>query len=63
MKVFVSSVMEGFAEERKTARSAVESLSMEPVMAEDFSAKPFSPQEACLEGVRTSDIYVGILGD
>lgn len=62
MKVFISSVIEGFEDERKTAKIAVESLSMEPVMAEGFSAKPFSSQVACLEGVRRSGIYVGILG-
>jgi hypothetical protein len=32
------------------------------MMAEDFGAKPYSAQIACLEGVRASDIYVGIFG-
>jgi hypothetical protein len=31
-------------------------------MAEDFGAKPQSPQSACLNGVATSSIYVGIYG-
>lgn len=62
MKVFISSVIDGFEEVRAVAKSAVESLSMQPVMAEDFTAKPISPKEACLDGVRGSDIYVGILG-
>ncbi|MBS3764365.1 MAG: DUF4062 domain-containing protein, partial [Planctomycetes bacterium] len=30
--------------------------------AEDFTAQPNSPRTACLEGVRKSDIYLGILG-
>jgi len=48
--------------ERTAARQAVETLGLQPVMAEEFGAQPYSPQEACLEGVRTSDIYLGILG-
>jgi hypothetical protein len=32
-------------------------------MAEDFGAKPDSPQNACLEGVRSSDLVVLILGE
>lgn len=61
-KVFISSVMKGFADERKAAKSAVESLDMQPIMAEHFSAKPYSPRTACVEGVKNSDIYLGILG-
>jgi hypothetical protein len=61
-KVFISSVMNGFDKERATAKSAIESLSLSPVMAEDFGAKPYSPQVVCLEGVKKSDIYLGILG-
>jgi hypothetical protein len=54
--------MRDFSEERKAARAAVELLRQQPVMAEDFGAKPHSSQSACLEGVRTSEIYVGIFG-
>lgn len=61
-RVFISSVMKGFQPERDAARRAVESLGMKPIMAEDFGAKPLSPQLACLEAVRNSDIYVGVLG-
>lgn len=61
-KVFISSVIEGFEAERNAARSAVESIPMKPVMAEDFGAKPISPQAACLAGVRGSDLYIGIFG-
>ena len=31
-------------------------------MAEDFPAQPRSSQAACLDGLRSSGIYVGILG-
>ena len=61
-KVFISSVIEGFSDERDAVKSAIESLDMLPVMAENFAAKPYSPQLACLEGINQSDIYVGILG-
>lgn len=61
-RVFISSVMRGFEAERAAARAAVVSLRQEPVMAEDFGAKPYSPEVACLEGVRASDIYVGLFG-
>jgi hypothetical protein len=32
-------------------------------MAEDFGAVPSSPQVACLQGVRQSDIVVLVLGE
>lgn len=61
-RVFISSVFGDFAAERSAARAALENLRQIPVMAEDFGAKPASPQAACLEGVRSSDIYIGIFG-
>ena len=62
-RVFISSVMGGFSAERTAARRAVETLRHLPVMAEDFGATATSPQVACLEGVRQSDIYVGVFGE
>jgi len=50
-------------EYRQAAKSAVETLRHEPIMAEDFGAVPTSPQEACLEGVRQSEVYVGVFGE
>jgi hypothetical protein len=61
-KVFISSVMRDFQVERQAAKQAVEALDLRPVMAEDFGSKPHSPKTACLEGVRASDIYIGIVG-
>lgn len=61
-KVFVSSVMQGFTDQRLAAKSAIELLRLQPVMAEDFGAKPHSSQRVCLEGVKGSDILVLILG-
>lgn len=34
-----------------------------PAMAEDFGAQPHSPQVACLDGLRQSDVMVLILGE
>src|SRR5437588_11991224 len=61
-RIFISSVMRDFAPERAAAREAVIRLRHKPVMAEDFGAQPVSSQTACLEGVRSSHIYVGIFG-
>lgn len=63
MKVFISSLIAGFEPMRAAARSAVVTLRHEPVMAEDFGAAPHSPQIACLNGLRSSDVVVLVLGD
>ena len=62
MRIFISSLIGGFEAERAAARSAVTTLRHEPVMAEDFGALPNTPQIACLEGVRSADLVVLILG-
>jgi hypothetical protein len=61
-RIFISSVMRDFAAERAAAKDAVTRLRQQPVMAEDFGAQPISSQTACLEGVRSSHIYIGIFG-
>lgn len=63
MRVFVSSLIGGFEAERAAARSAITTLRHEPVMAEDFGAKPASPQIACLQGLRSADLVILVLGD
>ncbi|MEJ7740325.1 MAG: DUF4062 domain-containing protein [Chitinophagaceae bacterium] len=62
MKIFISSLITGMEEFRVVAREAVQSLGHEPVMAEDFGARPQSRQIACLEGVRQSALVILILG-
>jgi len=62
MKIFISSLIGGFEEFRSAARSAIVALRHEPIMAEDFGAKPTSPQISCLQGVRSADLVVLILG-
>lgn len=62
MKVFVSSLIKGFEDYRAAARGGVELTTNTPVMAEDLEAQSGSPQEACLEGVRQSDVYIVLFG-
>jgi hypothetical protein len=63
MKVFVSSVMEGFEDYRAAACAAIESLDHEVIRAEDFPASASSSRIACLQGVRAADLVVLILGE
>ena len=63
MKVFVSSLIANFAPFRQAARTAITTLRHDPVMAEDFGAQPNSPQVACLQGLRQSDVVVLVLGE
>jgi hypothetical protein len=63
MKVFVSSMIDGFEASRVAAAGAIETLGHQPTRAEDFPASPDSPQQACLAGVRDADAVVLILGD
>ena len=62
MKVFVSSLIRDFEECRRASRAAITTLRHDAVMAEDFGAQPNSPQIACLQGLRQSDIVVVVLG-
>ena len=62
MKVFISSLIAGFESYRDAARRAVSTLRNEPIMAEDFGAQPNSSQIACLQGVRSADVVVLVLG-
>ena len=62
MKVFISSLISGFEPFRAAAREAVQTLRHQPVMAEDFGAKPDSPQMACLGGLQSADLVVLIMG-
>ncbi len=61
-RIFISSVIKSYGAFRTAAAKAVSDLGHEPIMAETFGASPKSPKAACLEGVRESDVYVGILG-
>jgi hypothetical protein len=60
--VFISSVSEGYEHIRQTARDAIAKTGGKPIGFEDFHALDKSSRNACLDGVRDCDIYVGILG-
>lgn len=62
MKVFVSSVIRGQEEWRDAVRSAIETLGLQAVMAEDFGASPSTPRTECLAAVRDADVMILILG-
>lgn len=62
MKIFISSIITSMEEYRVAAREAVEALGYEAVMAERFSAKPQTPQVACLDGLRQSGLMLLLLG-
>lgn len=63
MKIFLSSVMDGFADCREAAFSAIRSLDHEVIRAEDFPASSTSSRVACLQGVRDADLVILILGE
>lgn len=63
MKIFVSSLISGFEPLRAAARGAIQALGHQAVMAEDFGATAASPQVACLQGLRSADLVVLILGE
>jgi|SRR5579862_4994433 len=63
MKVFISSLISGFQPFRSPTKAAIQTLRHQPLMAEDIGARPDSPQIACLQSARESDLVVLILGE
>lgn len=61
-RAFVSSVIEGYAEPRKSAVAAIEKTGATAVWFERFGGRDSDPNQAYLDEVRSSDIYVGLLG-
>ena len=63
MKVFVSSVVDGYEGFRAAAKDAIEALGHQPVLMEHTQpASPKSPREACLGEVADSDAVVFLIG-
>ena len=62
MKVFISSIISEYVDYRHAAAAAIRSLRYEVIRAEEFPAQPTSPRQACLAGVRASDVVVLLLG-
>lgn len=62
-RVFVSSVIDGFAAHREAARAAIEQAGAEPVLVnEDFPSLAGSSRNTCLDAIDSCDIFLLILG-
>ena len=62
-RIFVSSVIEGFAAYRAAARQAIIQARAEPVMVnEDFPSQNASSRNACLDAIASADIFLLIIG-
>ena len=61
--MFISSVIGGMEEIRDASVQAVRTLCHKVIRAEDFSARPESPQIACLDGVRQAGAVILIIGE
>jgi hypothetical protein len=48
---------------RDSVALAITSLGLEPIRSEDFGARADSPQRVCLDGVRSADATVLLLGE
>lgn len=59
---FISSVMAGMTDERSAALAALEEPGVEPVLFERLGGRDDNAEAAYLDGVRSSDLYIGILG-
>ncbi len=61
LTVFISSTWEDLKEERERVLEAVRYLQFEHVAMEYFGADPRESIDVCLEKVRESDVYIGIV--
>ena len=61
-RIFVSSVIGGYKNFRDAASEGIRQAGCEPVRAEDFPAASASPRNSCLDGVRSADALVLLLG-
>ena len=61
-RVFVSSVMTGYAEYREAARAGIRQAGCDAVLADDFAAQDASSRNACIDGVQSADALVLLLG-
>ena len=61
-RAFVSSVMENYAVFRDATAEGIRHAGCDPICAEDFPAADASPRTACLDGVRSADALVLLLG-
>jgi Domain of unknown function (DUF4062) len=61
-RIFVSSVIAGYGEPRRAAVAAIEKIGATAVWFERFGGRDSDPNQAYLDEVRSSDVYVGLLG-
>jgi Domain of unknown function (DUF4062) len=61
--VFISSVMDELAAERRALAEALRGLGLRPVLFEDLGGRDETAQRAYLAGVAQADIYVGIIAE
>lgn len=61
-RVSVSSLITDMPGERPAVRAAIEAVGATPVMFEDLGAQDVSAEQACLSGVRSSEVHVGMWG-
>jgi Domain of unknown function (DUF4062) len=61
--VFISSVMGGMEAERSAVVAAAERVGVPVIRFEDFGGRDDDAESAYLSGVRSSDIYIGVLGE
>lgn len=62
LRIFISSTSEDLVNERSQVLEGVRHLHFEHVAMEYFGADPRKPIEVCLDEVRRSDVYLGIIG-
>ncbi len=61
-RIFISSVMCGYENFRDAAGDGIRQAGCKAVRAEDFPAATASPRNSCLDGVRSADAVVLLLG-
>lgn len=61
--VFISSVIGDFERYRTAAMQAVASMGHQAIMSENFGARAYSSEIACIHEMEQSDIYLVILGE
>ena len=60
--IFVSSVMQNYADRRAAARQVLQELGIEAVFAEDFAAGPVHPRAQIMQSIQECDALLGIHG-
>jgi hypothetical protein len=63
VKVFISSVIDGYGHHRTAAQHAIKTLRYQAVCAEDLPASAGRSQQACLDAIRDCDLVVLLLGE